>query len=177
MANNVVIALHAGGATVALTLGAYQLLRRTKGDRPHRWVGRVWVATMYWTVLSSFAIKRLQPGHFSWIHGLSIFTFGTLSIGLWAGITHRVQIHRNFLIGSYLGLVGAFLGAVVVPSRLIPQWAVHRPLGLALGAAISLALAAAVIASVTLGRHGSAAGARADRAARGGRPAVRAARR
>jgi uncharacterized membrane protein len=177
MANNVVIGLHAGGATVALALGAYNLIRRTKGDRPHRWAGRVWVVAMYWTVLSSFVIKELRPGHFSWIHGLSVFTFVTLSIGLWGAVTHRVQVHRNFMTGSYFGLVGAFVGAVVVPARRIPQWAVHQPLGLALGAAISLAVAAAVIVAVNLGRHGPAARARADRAAGGDRPVVRAARR
>jgi uncharacterized membrane protein len=160
-----------------LVLGAYQLLRRTKGDRAHRWVGRVWVAAMYWTVLSSFVIKRLRPGHFSWIHGLSVFTFITLSIGLWGAYTHRVQIHRNFLTGSYFGLVGAFIGAVVVPSRLIPQWAVHQPLGLALGAAAALAVAGAVVLAVNLGRHGPSARARADRAAGDRGAAVRAARR
>jgi uncharacterized membrane protein len=165
MANNVVIALHAGGATIALALGAYQLLRRTKGDRAHRWVGRVWVVAMYWTVLSSFVIKRLRPGHLSWIHGLSVFTFLTLSIGLWAGMTGRIPIHRGFMTGSYFGLVGAFIGAVVVPSRLIPQWAMHQPLGLTLGAAVSLGVAGAVVLAVNLGRHGPSPRARADRAA------------
>jgi uncharacterized membrane protein len=145
MANNVVIALHAGGATVALALGAWNLLRPVKGDRPHRWAGRVWVVAMYWVVLSSFAIKALRPGHFSWIHGLSAFTFVTLSIGLWAAFTHRIDLHRQFMTGSYLGLVGALIGAVVVPQRDIPQWFLHEPLGLATGAAVSLGLAAAVI--------------------------------
>ena len=145
MANNIVIALHAGGATVALVLGAYNVIRRTKGDRRHRWIGRVWVIAMYWTVLSSFAIRELRPGHFSWIHGLSLFTFVTLSIGLWAALTHRVALHRQFITGSYLGLIGAFIGAVVVPSRDIPQWLVHEPLKLAAGALISVGLALAVI--------------------------------
>jgi uncharacterized membrane protein len=145
MANNVVIALHAGGATIAMTLGAYNLLRRTKGDRTHRWIGRVWVVAMYWVVLSSFVIKELRPGHFSWIHGLSIFTFGTLSIGSWAAVTHRIAVHRQFMTGSYLGLLGAFAGAVAVPVRRIPQWVVHDPIGLAVGAVISLAVAGAVI--------------------------------
>ncbi|BCY08053.1 DUF2306 domain-containing protein [Actinoplanes sp. L3-i22] len=145
MANNVVIALHAGGATVALALGAWNLLRPVKGDRPHRWVGRVWVVSMYWVVLSSFVIKKLRPGHFSWIHGLSVFTFVTLSIGLWAAVTHRIDLHRQFMTGSYLGLVGALIGAVVVPQRDIPQWFRHEPLGLATGAALALGLAGAVI--------------------------------
>ncbi len=97
---------------MALVLGAYNLIHRPKGDRRHRLIGRVWVVAMYWTVLSSFAIRELRPGHFSWIHGLSLFTFVTLSIGLWAALTHRVRLHRQFITGSYLGLVGAFIGAV-----------------------------------------------------------------
>ncbi|MDG6105077.1 DUF2306 domain-containing protein [Dactylosporangium aurantiacum] len=151
MSNNsvigVLIPLHASGATIAMLLGAWNLRRNPKGDRPHRLVGRVWVVAMYWTVLSSFFIKELTPGHFSWIHGLSAFTFVTLSIGLWAALTHRVETHRRFMTGSYFGLLGAFAGAVAVPSRDIPQWLVHEPLGLAVAAAACLLVAAAVIAA------------------------------
>ncbi|MFC4042556.1 DUF2306 domain-containing protein [Dactylosporangium siamense] len=147
------IPLHAGGATVALLLGAWNLRRNPKGDRPHRLVGQVWVVAMYWTIISSFFIKELRPGHFSWIHGLSIFTFVTLSIGLWAAVTHRAQLHRRFMTGSYFGLLGAFVGAVAVPVRHIPQWLVHEPLRLALGAAACLLVAAAV---VTLSRRRAA---------------------
>jgi uncharacterized membrane protein len=157
MANNIVIALHAGGATLALVLGAYNLIRRTKGDRPHRWVGRVWVGAMYWTILSSFTIQELRPGHFSWIHGLSVFTLVTLSIGLWAGMTRRIQTHRRFMTGSYFGLLGAFAGAVAVPQRQIPQWTIHEPAGLALGLTVCLLTAAAVILAATSQRETSAA--------------------
>jgi uncharacterized membrane protein len=150
MGNNTVmqwvIPFHAAGATIALVLGAYNLRRRPKGDRTHRMVGRIWVVAMYWTVLSSFLIKEIRPGHFSWIHGLSVFTFGTLSLGLWAALTHRGQLHRRFMIGSYLGLLGAFTGAVAVPVRHIPQWAVHQPLGLALAAAGCVLASVALIA-------------------------------
>jgi uncharacterized membrane protein len=151
MANNVVIVLHASGATMSLVLGAYNVIRRPKGDRRHRWIGRVWVVAMYWTVLSSFAIQKLRPGHFSWIHGLSLFTFVTLSIGLWAALTHRVRLHRQFITGSYLGLVGAFTGAVAVPVRDIPQWLVHEPLKLAVGALISIGLAVTIIVAIIKG--------------------------
>jgi uncharacterized membrane protein len=148
MGNNTVmqwvIPFHAAGATIALVLGGYNLRHRPKGDRTHRLVGRIWVVAMYWTVLSSFLIKDLRPGHFSWIHGLSVFTFGTLSLGLWAALTHRVQLHRRFMTGSYLGLLGAFVGAFAVPVRHIPQWAVHQPLGL------GLAATGCVLASVAL---------------------------
>jgi uncharacterized membrane protein len=147
MSNNVVIPLHAAGATIALLLGAYNLLRRARGDRTHRRVGRVWVVAMYWTIVSSFAVKALTPGHFSWIHGLSVFTFITLTIGLWAAVTHRVRLHSQFMTGSYLGLVGAFLGAVAVPFRDIPQWIVHRPVPLAL-AALGCALVSVAVVGV-----------------------------
>jgi uncharacterized membrane protein len=156
MANNIVIPLHAAGATVALLLGAYNLLRRTRGDRAHRLVGRVWVVAMYWTILSSFAIRSLDPGHFSWIHGLSVFTFVTLSIGLWAAVTGRVRQHRRFMTGSYFGLLGAFAGAVVVPVRDVPQWVVHRPVELTLGALGCAAVAALVAAAARRGGEPSA---------------------
>lgn len=154
MSNNAVISwlipLHASGATVALVLGAYQLIRRVRGDRRHRIIGAVWVVAMYWTVISSFFIQELNPGRFSWIHGLSAFTFGSLSIGLWAALTARgragrVRVHRGSMIGSYLGLLGAFIGAVVVPVRDIPQWAIHQPLTLTAAAIACVAAAAAVI--------------------------------
>ncbi|MEV0129213.1 DUF2306 domain-containing protein [Dactylosporangium sp. NPDC050688] len=151
---DVLIPLHASGATVAMLLGAWNLRRNPKGDRPHRLAGRVWVVAMYWTILSSFFIKELTPGHFSWIHGLSAFTFVTLSIGLWAAVTHRVETHRRFMTGSYFGLLGAFAGAVAVPSRDIPQWLVHEPLRLTLAAAACLLVAAAVVVTV---RHRRAA--------------------
>lgn len=150
----VVIPVHAAVATVALVLGAYNLRHRPRGDRPHRLVGRVWVVAMYATVLSSFAIRELRPGHFSWIHGLSVFTLGTLTVGLWAALTGRVDLHRQFITGSYLGLWGAFLGAVAVPSRRVPQWAVHQPLALSLAAAGCLGVALALIALAR--RRGSA---------------------
>jgi uncharacterized membrane protein len=121
------VAAHALGASLALLLGAWQLVRRPRGDRAHRRVGRVWVVAMYWTVLSSFFITELDPGHFSWIHGLSALTFVTLTIGTWAAVLGRVGVHRQFMTGSYLGLLGAFLAAVAVPARDVPQLLVHRP--------------------------------------------------
>lgn len=143
------IAVHAIGAFLALALGAVNL-RRPKGDRSHRIVGRVWVVSMYWTVLSSFFIRELNPGGFSWIHGLSVFTFVTLTIGLWAAMTGRIQTHRGFMRGSYFGTVGAFIGATVVPQRDIPQLAVHNPMLLSMAA---LAVSALAWGTVRLSRR------------------------
>lgn len=143
---SLLIAAHASGASLALTLGAYNLRRRVKGDFTHKMVGRVWVVSMYWTVLSSFFIKEIDPGHFSWIHGLSLFTFVTLTIGLWAAMTGHVEQHRSYMRGSYFGLVGAFVGAIAVPQRDIPQLAQHHPLVLAAAVAGVLLVTAAIVA-------------------------------
>jgi len=110
---------------------------------------------MYVTVLSSFAIQALHPGHFTWIHGLSVFTFVTLTIGLWAARTHRAAMHAQFLAGSYFGLVGAFIGAVVVPRRQIPQLALHHPVALAAATIGVVAVAAGI---VQLARTGTRVG-------------------
>jgi uncharacterized membrane protein len=150
------VAAHASVASLALVLGAWQLLRRPRGDRAHRRVGRVWVVAMYWTVLSSFFITELEPGRFSWIHGLSALTFVTLTIGTWAAVLGHVALHRQFMTGSYLGLIGAFVGAVAVPSRDIPQLLVHRPLVLAV-AVVAVAVAGAT--TVALCRAGAPSGA------------------
>jgi uncharacterized membrane protein len=143
------VAAHALGASLALVLGAVNLLRSRKGDRPHRIIGRVWVVCMYWTVVSSFFIRELDPGRLSWIHGLSVFTFATLTIGLWAAMTGRIHTHRGFMRGSYFGAVGAFLGATVVPQRDIPQLAVEHPVLLS---AVVLAVTALTWGIVALAR-------------------------
>jgi uncharacterized membrane protein len=141
----VLLALHAVGATVAVILGAYLVLRRRKGDLLHRRLGRFWMADMYWVALSSFGIKRLTPGHFSWIHGLSAWTIVSLTMAIWAAKTHRVQTHRAWVVGTYFGLVGAGLAAVAFPVRLVPQTAVHRPTWLLAGLFAAALVAAGAI--------------------------------
>ena len=140
----VLIAVHAFGATVALVLGAVMVVRR-KGDLAHRRLGRVWMVTMYWVVLSSFGITRLHPGHFSWIHGLSVFTFFSLTMAWRAARRHDVRGHRGWVLGSYGGLLGAFVGAVAVPVRLIPQTVVHHPLQAGLAVTGVLLICAVVV--------------------------------
>jgi uncharacterized membrane protein len=146
------IVAHAIGAALALGIGGWQLIHVPKGDRAHRLVGRIWVVLMYWTVLSSFFIHSLHPGHFSWLHGLSVFTFCTLTIGVWSAVRCNLARHRGFMRGSYIGLAGAFIGAVAVPNRDIPQLVVHQP---ATFAALAAAIAGAVASIIALCTAGS----------------------
>src|SRR3954468_18372944 len=96
----VLIALHATGATLAVILGGYLVLRRRKGDLLHRRIGRVWMVDMYWVTFSSFGIQRLNPGHFTWIHGLSVWTIVSLTVAIRAAMTHNVRAHRAWVIGT-----------------------------------------------------------------------------
>ena len=124
---SLLLATHAFAASVALPLGAWQLFRPTKGDLQHRVAGRTWVLLMLYVSVTSFWIKELRPGQFSVIHILSVVTIVTVSLGLFAAIRGDITSHRGNMIGSWLGLVGAFIGAVAVPVRAIPTFFVTEP--------------------------------------------------
>jgi uncharacterized membrane protein len=141
---NLLVAAHAIGATFALMVGLVVLRTPRKGNRFHRRLGMTWMAAMYWTALSSFGIKELRPGHFSWIHGLSLWTLFSLTMALWAAKTRRREVHRVWVVGSYFGLIGAGLAAMAFPMRLAPQLLVHRPLVFA-GAVSAVAVVTAVV--------------------------------
>ena len=119
------IVIHAVCASYALLFGLVQLLRR-KGDRPHRILGWVWVGTMAVALVTSFGILTIS-GSFGILHGLSLFTSGTIAVGVIQARRRRIRSHRAFMIGSYLGLLGAFVGVLAVPARRIPQLAIHEP--------------------------------------------------
>jgi uncharacterized membrane protein len=148
----VLIAAHAAGATLAVLLGGWNLWLSRKGDLLHRRVGRIWFVVMYWVAFSSFGIQRLNPGHFSWIHGLSAWTIVSLTVALWAAMTHRVDLHKGFVAGSYFGLLGAGVAAVAFPQRLVPQTAMHAPLSL-LAALVGLTALAYLV--VRIAAHSS----------------------
>ncbi|MET1087188.1 MAG: DUF2306 domain-containing protein [Arthrobacter sp.] len=124
MADPVLITVHAAAAGYALLLGAFQLLRRTKGGALHRVIGRTWVAAMLIVVGTSFGIRTLSDG-FSWLHALSVLTIVTVTAGVVAAFRRNIPSHRAFMRGSYFGILGAFIGVLAVPERRIPQMAVH----------------------------------------------------
>lgn len=114
-----VIQLHIVAALAALTLGPVALLRRSR-DRLHRLAGRIWVAAMAVTALSSFFIYTIRVvGPFSPIHVLSVVTLA----GLWEGLRHiragRVADHRRTMLSLYvfgMGIPGLF---TLLPGRIM----------------------------------------------------------
>lgn len=121
----VLIVVHTLCASYALLFGAVQLVRR-KGDQPHRVLGWVWVCAMAVALITSFGILTIS-GTFGVLHGLSLFTASTITIGVIQARRGWIRSHKAFMIGSYLGLVGAFVGVLAVPTRRIPQLASHEP--------------------------------------------------
>jgi uncharacterized membrane protein len=111
------VTLHLVTACLALLLGAVLLLM-TKGTARHRLLGRFWVLLMLGVILSSFSIRGMGglPFGFSVIHLLSVFTLFTLGMALFHIINGRVRKHQYYMIGTFLGLVGAGAGALA-PGR------------------------------------------------------------
>ena len=148
-AHLVLVAVHAATAVLCLGLGCYALLRRRKGDTVHRLVGWSWVTGMTFVASSSFAIRDIRDGQFSLLHALSLVTLTALVLGIRAARRHDVQGHRGNMLGSYLGLLGAFVGAVAVPDRLVPTFVVTQPLQ----AAAALATLALLWVALVGGAH------------------------
>lgn len=112
--------LHLYASLIALGLGAILLLA-PKGTVPHRIMGSTWVLVMALSALSSFWFGGgVLPliGHFGPIHLLSLWVLVALAVAVVAILKGRVEQHRGWMVGAYLGLVGAFVGSLA-PGRWI----------------------------------------------------------
>lgn len=110
------IALHLSAALAALVLGIAVLARR-KGTASHKALGRAWVALMIVVAVSSLWILEIRKGAGpSWIHLLSAWTLISLVCAVYFIRRGNVRAHRGFMVGTFLGLAGAGLGALA-PGR------------------------------------------------------------
>lgn len=110
------ITTHLGAVLPALLIGAIQLAA-PKGTRLHKTFGWLWVAAMAIAAVSSFWILGFnKAGGFSVIHLLSAWTLFSLAAAIWFIRRGNVRAHKGFMVGTFLGLVGAGLGALA-PGR------------------------------------------------------------
>jgi len=144
------IATHAFAALTSLIVGGWQLFLSKKGSGAHRIVGRVWVGAMYYVAVTSFWIQEIRPGHFSALHILSIVTIVTVPIGLVSAMRGNIAAHLGNMTGNWIGLCFAFVFAVVIPERHLPQFVMNEPIG-AVGAALAV-----IVTSIALVRVGIA---------------------
>ena len=90
--------------TVLLALGLGTAnLALVKGTPRHKVIGWVWIAVM----LSSFAIRELSAGEFSWIHGLTLWTLFCMFVAIFSIRRGRMRVHAGFMIGTMTGVVVA----------------------------------------------------------------------
>lgn len=150
---NLLVASHAAVAVVCLPLGAVQVLRGTKGDSPHRRLGRVWALGMLYVAITSFWIRDLRDGGLSLLHVLSVITVVSVVAGVVEARRGNIARHRGNMLGAWFGSLGAFVGAVAVPDRLIPRLVVDEPAQAALAAAV--VVATATLAVTLCGGHAS----------------------
>jgi uncharacterized membrane protein len=140
-------------ALFVLAIGPLQILRRRR-DRIHRTMGYLWVAAMYYVCFSSFWI--MSDGRFSWLHGLSAFTIVTVTLGLVSAIRGNIASHVGNMIGSYIGIAVAFVFAVTVPGRAIPELLATDPSSVAF--VCGLVVLGTVVIFVSLKRGGRMGG-------------------
>ncbi len=148
---NVLLVSHVIAALFVLAIGPFQILRRRR-DRIHRSMGYLWVAAMYYVCFSSFGI--VSEDRFSWLHGLSAFTIVTVTLGLISAIRRNIPSHLGNMIGSYIGIAVAFIFAVTVPGRAIPQLLAEDPVSVVY--VCGLVLLSTVVIFVSLKRGGRA---------------------
>ena len=144
---------HVVAALTSVVLGGYQLWRRPRGDARHRLLGRVWAVLLLWTAITSFWIRDINEGAFSWLHVLSVVTLVTVTLGVVNARRGNVRAHRGNMVGSWLGAVGAMLAAIAIPGRMIPTYAVAEPSGaLAFALSVLIMTVLLVLAGARLAR-------------------------
>ncbi len=113
----VVVWAHLLAAILAASIGVANLVL-VKGTLRHKVLGWIWIATMLVVTLSSFGIRDLNDGNFSWLHGLTAWTLISMVVALVAIRLGKVRLHAISMMGTMAGLLiaGAFAFA---PGRFI----------------------------------------------------------
>ena len=112
--------VHLATAVPAVPLGAWLLLRRKKGDMPHRIGGRIWAVIMIITAIDSFWIRGLTGG-IGPIHIFSVVTLVTVPLSVWHAMNGRIVQHQRMIKGAYFGLIGAGVFAML-PGRFLMSY-------------------------------------------------------
>ena len=109
--------VHFIAAVLAIMLGLINLVSE-KGTPQHRMVGWFWLIIMSFVIVSSFWIREINDGDFSWIHLLTIWTIISMGIAIISIKKGYVRTHAGFMAGTMLGAVIAGIFAIM-PGRLI----------------------------------------------------------
>ncbi|MGB0908249.1 MAG: DUF2306 domain-containing protein [Maricaulaceae bacterium] len=96
----------------ALVLGPIVLWRR-KGDRLHRWLGRIWAVMMSVVIISALSMYEMT-GRPNLFHAFAVVSLVTLICALWAIWSYkktrepsRLITHQYCMVWAYFGLLMA----------------------------------------------------------------------
>tara|TARA_A100001035_G_scaffold45291_1_gene32160 strand:+ start:203 stop:565 length:363 start_codon:yes stop_codon:yes gene_type:complete len=106
-------------AVAAVIIGSINLFS-IKGTTKHKVIGWIWVITMLYVSFSSFWIKELNDGTFSWIHILTIWVIISLLFAIYFIKKKKILLHKIFMIGNMIGLTIAGI-FTLYPGRFIPS--------------------------------------------------------
>lgn len=108
--------VHLSAILPAIPLGAV-MLRRRKGDRLHRLLGRIWAVLMVVAAVASFGLHGVM-GHLGPIHILSAITLVGIPRAIWDARRGNVARHRRTMTIIYASLIvaGYF---TLIPTRLL----------------------------------------------------------
>lgn len=148
----VLIASHAVAASVSLVLGPVQLIRRPKGDPPHRLIGRAWAVAMMITAATSFFFGGWATGADFFLRALAVLTLVATPLGVLHARAGRIRAHVRTMIAGYLGLIGAFIGVWAVPGRRVPTSFAQHPVITSAIAVIIIAVSLTFVAGA-IGRR------------------------
>ncbi|MBN8816162.1 MAG: DUF2306 domain-containing protein [Sphingomonas sp.] len=113
--------LHLATVTVALVLTPYILLR-PRGTPVHRLLGKIWVAAMVATAAISLFVRYSNPGHFSFIHILSVFVL-VMAPRVWlTARRHNIAGHRMAVRGLVTGALIVAGYFTLIETRLLGHW-------------------------------------------------------
>ncbi len=117
--------LHLATVLPAFVLGTWLLLRR-KGTPAHRWLGRIYLALMLATsVTTLFMSAQVGPAlfhHFGLIHLLSLNVIISVPVAYLAARRGDIVTHKRNMIGLYVfGLLVAG-SLALMPGRLLHGW-------------------------------------------------------
>ena len=73
---------------------------------------------MLFVTVSSFWIRELNAGSFSWIHGLTVWTLFSMAAAIFSIRKGRVRAHAAWMIGTMIGTAAAGSFALM-PGRFI----------------------------------------------------------
>jgi uncharacterized membrane protein len=79
----IVIASHAIAASLALVIGPFQILRRTRGDKIHVLIGRTWAVLMLYVAAGSFLFGGYGGAIDIFLRLLAVWTLFSVSAAVY----------------------------------------------------------------------------------------------